>query len=171
MGKLDYVKDMVVKSLAVGEPQTSIAEQVGVHQSTISRFANKDEAQKLIEEEQLKLVEALPDAVQNVKDLVKEMPTIPKDDIKRRELSYKATVGVLKATNVYPSPQYAHNIYNDNSQINTVISPSFQKYLDYQAREQNMIDGAVTPQNNDIKDVNGEDGKMLEDSEDVNLPS
>ena len=36
MGKLDHVKDTVVKSLAVGEPQTSIAEQVGVDQSTIS---------------------------------------------------------------------------------------------------------------------------------------
>ena len=30
MGKLDHVKDRVVKSLAVGEPQTNIAEQIGV---------------------------------------------------------------------------------------------------------------------------------------------
>ncbi len=148
MGKLDHVKDKVVKMLAVGEPQTSIAEQVGVNQSTISRFANKDEAQILIEEEQLKLVEVLPDAVQNVKDLVKEMKGIPKDDIKRRELSYKASKDVLKATNVFPSPQYAHNIYNDNSQNNTVISPAFQQFTDFQS--------------NNVE-------KMLEDSEGVNL--
>ncbi len=147
MGKLDHVKDKVVKMLAVNEPQTSIAKQVGVNQSTISRFANKDEAQILIEEEQLKLVEALPDAVQNVKDLVEEMKDIPKDDIKRRELSYKASKDVLKATNVFPSPQYAHNIYNDNSQ-QTVISPSYQAFLDFQA------DNGL---------------KMLEDSEGVNL--
>ncbi len=147
MGKLDHVKDKVVKMLAVNEPQTSIAKQVGVNQSTISRFANKDEAQILIEEEQLKLVEVLPDAVQNVKDLVEEMKDIPKDDIKRRELSYKASKDVLKATNVFPSPQYAHNIYNDNSQ-QTVISPSYQAFLDFQA----------------------ENGlKMLEDSDGVNL--
>ncbi len=149
MSKLDKlpVKKEVVHKLAVGESQTSIAEQVGVNQSTISRFANKDEAQILIEEEQLKLVEVLPDAVQNVKDLVKEMSGIPKDDIKRRELCYKATKDVLKATNVFPSPQYAHNIYNDNSQ-QTVISPSYQAFLDFQA----------------------ENGlKMLEDSEGVNL--
>ncbi len=44
MGKLDHVKDDVVKKIAVGEPQTSIAAQVGVNQSTISRFANKNEA-------------------------------------------------------------------------------------------------------------------------------
>ncbi len=150
MSKLDKlpVKQEVIHKLAVGESQTSIAEQVGVNQSTISRFANKDEAQILIEEEQLKLVEVLPDAVQNVKDLVKEMKDIPKDDIKRRELSYKASKDVLKATNVFPSPQYAHNIYNDNSQNNTVISPAFQQFLDFQSN-------------------NGE--KMLEDSDGVNL--
>jgi len=145
MGKLDHVKDKVVNMLAVGEPQTSIAEQIGVNQSTISRFANKDEAQVLIEEEQLKLVEVLPDAVQNVKDLVEEIIDIPNDDIKRRELSYKATKDVLKATNVFPSPQYAH-IYNDNRQ-QTVISQAFQEFLDFQSE-------------------NGK--KMLEDSDGVN---
>ncbi len=118
MSKLDKlsVKQEVIHKLAVGEPQTSIAKQIGVDQSTISRFANKDEAQKLIEEEKTKLVEVLPDAVQNVKDLVKEMKGIPKDDIKRRELSYKASKDVLKATGLFPSPQFAHNILNDNRQ-------------------------------------------------------
>ncbi len=58
--------------------------------------------------------------MQNVKDLVGEMKDIPKDDIKRRELSYKASKDVLKATNVFPSPQYAHNIYNDNRQQQTM---------------------------------------------------
>ena len=148
MNKLDKlpVKQEVIHKLAIGEPQTSIAKQVGVNQSTISRFANKDEAQVLIDEEKLKLVEVLPDAVQNVKDLVEEMKGIPKDDIKRRELSYKATTDVLKATNVFPSPQYAQNIYNDNSQ-QIVITPEFQAFIDFQSK-------------------NGE--KMLEDSEGVN---
>ena len=104
MGKLDHVKDKVVKMLTAGEHQTSIAEQIGVDQSTISRFANKSESRQLIAKEQEKLVKVLPDAVQNVKDLVKETKDIPKDDIKRRELSYKASKDVLKATNVLPSP-------------------------------------------------------------------
>lgn len=119
--------------LAVGEPQTCIAEQVGVNQSTISRFANEEEAKKTIEEEKLKLAEVIPDAVQNVKDLVEEMKGIPNDDIKRRTLLYQATKDVLKATNVFPSPQYAYNIYNDSSQHNTVISPAFQAFLNFQA--------------------------------------
>ena len=150
MGKLDHVKDKVAKMLAVAEPQTSIAETIGVNQSTISRFANKDEAQVLIEEEQLKLVEVLPDAVQNVKDLVEEMKDVPEDNIKKLGLCYQASKDVLKATNVFPSPQYAHNIYNDNSQDNTVITPSFQAFIDFQVR-------------------NGE--KMFGDSDGVDLSS
>jgi len=70
MGKLDHVEDTVVKSLAVGEPQTNIANLFGVDQSTISRFANKDKIRDLIKEEQEKLVKVLPDAVENVKSLV-----------------------------------------------------------------------------------------------------
>ena len=100
MRKLDvqHIKDNVVKKLAVGEPQSSIAEQAGVNQSTISRFAKEDEIRQQIEEEREKLVRVLPDAVENVKDLVEEMKDIPKDDIKRRELSYKATTDVLIAS-------------------------------------------------------------------------
>jgi plasmid maintenance system antidote protein VapI len=129
MGKLDslHIKDNVVKKLAAGEPQTSIAEQIGVDQSTISRFVNKDEIKSRLEKEQLKLAEAAPDAVQNVKDLVEEMKDIPKDDIKRRELSYKASKDTLKAVGLFPTPQYAHsltNIFNDNRQ-QTVISSGF----------------------------------------------
>ncbi len=128
MRKLDaqHIKDNVVKKLAVGEPQSSIAEQAGVNQSTISRFAKEDEIRQQIEEEREKLVRVLPDAVENVKDLVEEMKDIPKDDIKRRELSYKASKDVLKATNIFPSPQYAHNIYNDN-RTQTVVDPAVMK--------------------------------------------
>ncbi len=139
MGKLNaqHIKDDVVKKLAVGETQTSIAEQVGVDQSTISKFASKDEARALIEEEQLKLAEVTPDAVQNVKDLVEEMKDIPKDNIKSRELSYKASKDVLKATNIFPSPQFAHNIYNDNRiQTQNNISPIVIRFIGEAALKQ-----------------------------------
>ncbi len=128
MSKLDKlpVKQEVIHKLAIGEPQTSIAKQVGVDQSTISRFAKEDENIQLIEEARGKLVKVLPSAVQNVKDLVEEMKDIPKEDIKRRELSYKASKDVLKATNIFPSPQYAHNIYNDN-RTQTVVEPKIMK--------------------------------------------
>ena len=156
MRKLDaqHIKNDVVKKLAVGKSQTSIAEQVGVNQATISRFANKGEARARIEEEKLKLAEATPDAVQNVKDLVTEMPTIPKDDIKRRELSYKASKDVLKATNIFPSPQFAHNIYNDNRiQTQNNISPSIIRFIGDAAIEKlkQAVNGEDDEENSDIE--------------------
>ncbi len=63
------------------------------------------------------------------------MKDIPEDDIERCKLSYKATTDVLKATNIFHSPQYAHSIYNDNSQQNTVITPEFMQFLDFQAKQ------------------------------------
>ncbi len=126
MSKLNKlpVKNEVIHQLAIGETQTNIAKQVGVDRSQISRFTKEDENIQLIEEEREKLVKVLPDAVENVSSLVKEMPSIPKDDIKSRELSYKASKDVLKATNIFPSPQFAHNIYNDNRQQTQIISPN-----------------------------------------------
>ncbi len=133
MRKLDaqHIKNDVVKKLAVGEPQTSIAEQVGVDQSTISRFAKKGEIRQLIEEKREKLVkEVLPDAFQNVKSLVKGMKDVPEIDIKKLELCYKATKDTLKATGLFPSPQFAHNIYNDNRiQTQNNISPSIIRFI------------------------------------------
>ncbi len=52
---------------------------------------------------------------------------------------YKASKDVLKATNVFPSPQYAHNIYNDNRQqkniqisqtMATLIGENMMRQLD-----------------------------------------
>ncbi len=133
MSKLNKlpVKQEVIHKLAIGEPQTCIAEQVGFNQSTISRFANEEEAITAIEEEKLKLVEVLPDTVANVKSLVEGMKDVPEGDVKNLGLCYKASTDVLKATNIFPSPQYAHNIYNDNRQQN-LITPAFQAFLDFQ---------------------------------------
>ncbi len=125
MNKLP-VKNEVIHQLAVGEPQTSIAEQVGVDQSTISRFAKEDENIQLIEKEREKLVRVLPDAVKNVKALVEGMKDVPEDNIKKLELCYKASKDTLKATGLFPSPQYAYNIYNDN-RTQTVVEPSIMK--------------------------------------------
>ncbi len=63
-----HVKTEVVKLLAVGESQANIAKQFGLDQSQVSRFASKDEIGQLIEEEQMRLAEAIPDVVHNVKN-------------------------------------------------------------------------------------------------------
>ena len=128
MSKLNKlpVKNEVIHQLAIGETQTNIAKQVGVDRSQISRFTKEDENIQLIEEERQKLVRVLPDAVENVKTLVEGMKDVPEDNIKKLELCYKASKDTLKATGLFPSPQYAHNIYNDN-RTQTVIEPGIMK--------------------------------------------
>jgi hypothetical protein len=104
--KLDvpHIKKQVIKRLATGEPQASIAKSVGLRQPQISRFANREDIKPFIEQEQIRLAEAVPEAVDNVKDLVREMRDIPKKDIRRRELSYKASHDTLKAFGIMPTP-------------------------------------------------------------------
>ncbi len=114
----------VMKRLAVGENKAAIARDFGLHRSDVSRFAKREDILPLIEHEQMKLVEAVPDAVENVKELVREMKDIPKGDTKRRELSYRASLDTLKAVGIMPSPiqsQVITTIYND--QRNQVIAP------------------------------------------------
>ncbi|MGE5254140.1 MAG: helix-turn-helix domain-containing protein, partial [Planctomycetaceae bacterium] len=90
--KLDipHIRQEVVKRLAVGQTQADIARDFGLHRSQVSRFAKRADTRQFIEAEQMKLLEAVPDAVENVKGLVREMKDIPKGDTKRRELSYRA---------------------------------------------------------------------------------
>jgi predicted transcriptional regulator len=71
------VKNEIARTIAGGHSQEKIAKSLGVSQSTISRMVNKDDVKALIENETLKLLEAVPQAVENIKDLVKEMSEIP----------------------------------------------------------------------------------------------
>jgi hypothetical protein len=106
------VKNEIARAIAGGHSQQEIAKSLGVNQSTNSRIVNKDDVKALIENETLKLLEAVPQAVENIKDLVKEMPEIPKKEIKRRELAYKASAEVLKTAGMLPTPIQSQTLIN-----------------------------------------------------------
>jgi predicted transcriptional regulator len=106
------VKNEIARAIAGGHSQQEIAKSLGVNQSTNSRIVNKDDVKALIENETLKLLEAVPQAVENIKDLVKEMPEIPKKEIKRRELAYKASAEVLKTAGMLPTPIQSQTLTN-----------------------------------------------------------
>ena len=130
------MKKQIAKALVGGESQTAIARTLGVSQSTISRLANREDIKPFIEQEQMKLVEVVPDALENIKELVREMKDIPKDKTKRRELSYKASHDVLKAVGLMPTPMQSPlimNIYNDNR--NLTLSPFMRELLDRHDKE------------------------------------
>jgi hypothetical protein len=69
-------------------------------------------------------LEAVPDAVENIKGLVREMKDLPRGDTKNRELSYRASLDTLKGAGIMPSPiqsQVITTIYND--QRNQILAP------------------------------------------------
>ena len=134
--KLDSppVKAEVVKRLAAGESQSRIAEDVGLHRSRVSRFAKREDIQEFIRQEQIRLVEVVPDAVENVMGLVREMKDIPPKETKRRELAYKASQDVLKAVGIMPTPLQSpviNNIFNEPMDIinGPYARESIAKYL------------------------------------------
>ncbi len=152
MSKLNElsIRKEVAHLTAIGKTQTDIAKQVGVSQQAISIHAKKEENKKLLEEAQENLIEVVPDAVQNVKSLVEEMPTLAKDDIDNRKLSYKASQDTLKATGLFPtqSNNFIKNQVNiqDNS---TTISPAYMEYLDLKSKYREIIDTQGDTENDD----------------------
>lgn len=130
--KLDAppVKEMVVKELAIGKSKSSIAEEVGLHRSQVCRFANREDVKELIETEAMRLLEVVPDAVDNIKTTVKGMKNLPKKDIKNRELAYKASAKVLESAgilNTATPSQVIVNIFKQSEK--PLISPLVQKVL------------------------------------------
>ena len=144
-------KAEVIKRLATGESQSSVAGEFGLHRSQVSRFAKREDIKPFIEREQMKLVEAVPDAVENVKELVRDMKNIPPKETKRRELAYKASNDLLKAVGIMPAQTQApliKNIYNDNRLI---ISPIVMELLSKHCNQVLNLDS------NDIDILNGGD--------------
>jgi len=129
--KLDtpHIKKEVIKRLAVGESQSSIANSVGLDQSQVSRFSSREDIRAFIEEEQKKLLEVVPDAVGNVMSLVREMKDIPAKDTKRRELSYKASTDVLKSVGLLPTPLQSQTLVKIYSSQNVFMSPVMAEAL------------------------------------------
>ena len=84
--KLDipHIKKDVIRRLAVGESQGSIAKDVGLSQSQISRFARREDIKPFIENEQMRLIGKVPDAVDYVKSLIPRKGQRGSMDIKER---------------------------------------------------------------------------------------
>ncbi len=129
----EETKQVIAKALVGGESQAKIARSFDVHQSTISRFSKREDVRKFIDEQNIRLLEAVPDAVGNVVGMVKGMKDIPPQDTRRLELSYKASSDVLKAAGLMPTPvqsQVIQNIYNDNRgfQLSPILLAVLEEY-------------------------------------------
>ena len=168
MSKLDKlpVKQEVINKLAIGESQTGIAKQVGVNQSTISRFKEKNE--EIIEKEKSNLIGLLPTAREYAQkrlhtgkrladieaDENRPNTTIykePKDVISAQKDIHKIATNILQISGIL-SPNTIH-LGDDNSQ-NITISPSYQAFLDFQSNYVNnkAIDADNTQPVDEVSD-------------------
>ena len=139
--KLDapHIKRKVVKELATGKSQSKIAREIGLHPSQVSRFASKEEVKRLIEGESYRLLEAVPDAVQNIIDLVSEMRNIPKEDTSKLDLAYKASNEVLKAAGILPASAQSRMIVNIFKQANTTfLDPVIRKLIEQRQKDMEL---------------------------------
>ena len=101
--ELPHLKKQVVHDLATGTTKTDIAKEVGLTRSAVSRFSSREDIRELVKSETMSLFEVLPDAVKNIKTLVRNMRKNPNQGFKDKELSYKASNRVLEAVSILPS--------------------------------------------------------------------
>jgi hypothetical protein len=142
------VSTAVIQGFATGKNKHQIARETGINRSTLYSFEKRDDIRELIEREQRRLVEKVPDAIDYVKALIpgkREDGTVDKPvDIKDRELAYKATQDVLRGVGIFPSAspsQIITNIYNERPLIN----PTIKMLLDQRDREFEAIDVTEEP--------------------------
>jgi predicted transcriptional regulator len=130
MGKLadPRIRVEVIQRLACGQSQYSVGKALGISQQNISRFANKEEIKSLIKREQARLVDALPDAIENVKGLIKGMKNIHEHGIKQKELAYKATRDLLRSVGIFPTQTPKTNVL-DNDRRQQAILPEVLQML------------------------------------------
>ena len=123
------VKQSIAERLAAGESQNSIAQDHGVCHTTISRFSRREDVQKIIEEESLRLLELVPDAIDNVRNLVREMKNVPEENHKRQELCYKASKKVLESVGIMNTPSQSQIMVNVLKYNAPLVTPIIQEIL------------------------------------------
>ena len=118
-------KKEVVKKLALGESHCQIGREMEVDRRTVSHWVkSRDDIKKLVEQEQIRLMDKIPDAVDYVSSLIPKGGNGSELNFKEKELAYKASGDVLKAAGILPSTvpsQIITNIYQEKALINPII--------------------------------------------------
>jgi uncharacterized UPF0160 family protein len=90
----------------------------------------------------MSLLEAVPDAVENMKGLVRELPTLSMKDHKNRELSFRASKKVLESAGMLNTATQAPTVINIVNSNNSVFSPVVEAFFkDFFERLDKIDDG------------------------------
>lgn len=140
-----HIKGQIIARVISGESHSAIARDLGVAHTTVGRYLQKEDVQELINQESLRLLEVVSDAVENLKDLVRGMSALDEKDHKGRELAFKASQRVLEATGILSSvhaPAFV-SMTRDNQ---AEVPPDLRELLDRYAR---ICQGIPDPVPND----------------------
>jgi hypothetical protein len=125
------LKKKVIQEPAIGTTKTDIRKEVGLTRSAVSRFSSREDIRELVRSETCNLLEVLPDAVENVKTLVRDMGQKPKQEFKDKELSYKASLRVLESVSILnsssPSVQVINIVKENQNEVPEVIKRLFNE--------------------------------------------
>ena len=150
----DPTNQKIVAQLATAAiPNITIAEQIGVHPATVGRMLQKDAIKTIIEREQAKFISLLPDATNNVKQVVQDFyDPITKTyhpDNQVRYFGFRASEKILESVGILGSTAPSTNIVNIfNQQNNLTLSPIIQSLLTSYNNDAEVIDADPTEDHN-----------------------
>ncbi len=151
-------KTEIINRLATNESSNQIAKDYDVSGQRIRQI--KKENRELIEQKAQELLKNLPDIVETAKhdiniskrisknianskdhELIDKLKEV-KDILQFKQLTNKLSADILRSVGIFPaqSPSlFIQNNYQDNRQQNMIV-PEYQEYLDYKAKNRQVID-------------------------------
>lgn len=98
-----HIKLKIARQIAIGQTQSHIAREIGICQSSISRFLRREDMRKLVDKEVMRLLESSEDVVGIIKQLIDNYWTI-KDPIEKK-LAHQAMSWIMKLAWALPSEE------------------------------------------------------------------
>ena len=138
-------KAEIINRLATNESSNQIAKDYNVSGQRIRQMKKENEdlinaiAQKLIQENLSDVYETIRLDIQTTKKIAEkaneDMESVTEKEFEYKKAHNRTNENLLRSVGIFPAqhPSFVFNQYNDNSNHNTVISPEFQEYIDFQS--------------------------------------
>jgi len=143
------IKSDLADACVSGKTQASVAKKYGLTRQRVCAIAKGEDMVPFIEAAQMRLLAALPCAVDNTKKLVEGMDGWKVSDSKNRQLSYDASKLVMQAGGIVPTSSQTTVVTNILNQANIVPSPQVMEIL--KLHQKGMADFV------DVKELDGDD--------------
>ncbi len=154
-----HLKKKVIQELAIGTTKTAISKEVGLTRSAVSRFSSREDIRESVRSETCRLLKVVPDAVDNVMNLVK-MGKNPNLEFKDKELSYKASVRVLEAVSILnsscPSVQVINFIKDNQHEVPEPVQGLFNEII-----QRDMSAGSLLEPSPTINTLNPDAAELI----------